>query len=88
MHPSENIPSFGKFNVTIDNIPHGVLPPTEKEREWFLSMTNSDIRKYYKLIRENVNIKDIYPIGHSGITVGELALYIIRTNHTKRRRRY
>ena len=70
------------------NIPHGFNPISEDEQTWFLSMLNSDIRKYYKLIRDHVNIKDTYPIGHSGITVGELALYIIRTNHTKRKRRY
>lgn len=83
MHPTNN-----KFSITLKNIPHGFLQVTEEEQLWFTSMLNSDIRKYYKLIRECVDIKDSHPIGNSGITVGELALYIIRSNHTKRKRRY
>jgi hypothetical protein len=83
-----NEPTDQKLTVTMENIPHGINQLSDDERTWFTLMTNSDIRRYYKLIRDDVPLKDSLPIGNSGITVGELALYIIRANHSKRKRRY
>jgi hypothetical protein len=82
-------PTPHRFVITLHNIPHGFLPKSPSQESWVNSMANSDIRRYYRLIRRGtLNLEEYTPIGKSGITVGELALYIIRANHSKRRRRY
>jgi hypothetical protein len=80
-------PTVDRFIFDMDTLPHGIRSSPEN-KTWFLSSLNSDIRKYYRLIRTDENTSHSHPIGKTGITMGELALYIIRTNHSKRRKRY
>jgi hypothetical protein len=81
-------PTSGNFVLDMNNLPHGFHPIGKEENEWFISNLNSDIRKYYRRIRSDEVTSHSHPIGNTGITMGELALYIIRTNHLKRRKRY
>jgi len=76
------------FSITMDRLPHGFIVMSPADVQWFDRLVNSDIRFYYRMIRDNNKINSDNPIGRSGITAGELALYIIRENHTKRTRRY
>jgi hypothetical protein len=81
-------PNDQPFDITMPRLPHGFVDVTKEDVRWFEQTINSDIRFYYKMIRNQRDIVAHNPIGISGITAGELALYIIRQNHTKRRRRY
>jgi hypothetical protein len=81
-------PTSQPFNITMNCLPHGFLPVSLDDVQWFERSINSDIRYYYRMIREGKPIVAYNPIGRSGITAGELALYIIRANHSKRQRRY
>jgi hypothetical protein len=82
------LPTPDRFTIDMSNLPHGICPMSEEDHAWFVSYLNSDIRRYYKTIRSDESTSHSHPIGHTGITMGELALYIIRTNHVKRRKRY
>ncbi len=82
------VPSSDRFHITTDNLPHGFCVLRPADSQWFKLTLNSDIRRYYRMICNESNIPYSHPIGQSGITIGELALYIIRTNHSKRRKRY
>ena len=82
-----SVPTDECFRMSMRNLPHGFVPPTTTGRAWFEQHVNSDIRQYYKLVRR-APVSDYMPVGQSGITAGELALYIIRDNPTKRCRRY
>ena len=81
-------PTSDPFAIQFPHLPHGFSTPQPEDRRWFQQNVNSDIRYYYRLIRKGTTINPDNPVGRSGITVGELALYIIRENHTKRRKRY
>ena len=81
-------PTDQPFYITMARLPHGFIDVAAKDAHWFEQTINSDIRYYYRMIRNRKVIVDHNPIGKSGITAGELALYIIRENHTKRQRRY
>jgi hypothetical protein len=81
-------PTSERFSITLERLPHGFLPVSLIDLQWFEQTINSDIRYYYRMIRSGKHIVDYNPIGRSGITGGELALYIIRENHSKRQRRY
>lgn len=81
-------PTHTPFNITMSQLPHGFMPVSVEDIEWFGQMINSDIRYFYRTLRDNKTIVTHNPIGRSGITAGELALYIIRENHTKRQKRY
>jgi hypothetical protein len=81
-------PTPDPFTITMDHLPHGFAVASTEHVDWFEHTINSDIRYYYRMIRKHRNITDHNPIGRSGITAGELALYIIRENHTKRQKRY
>jgi len=81
-------PTETSFTIQGERFPHGFSQMSERDHSWFVSMVNSDIRFYYRTIRSGTVVAVDNPIGRSGITVGELAVYIIRANHTKRRRRY
>ena len=81
-------PTNQPFTVRIDHLPHGFVTTTESDRAWFNSMINSDIRYYYRMIRTRQLIPADNPVGKSGITAGELALFIVRENHSKRQKRY
>jgi hypothetical protein len=81
-------PTDRPFAITIERLPHGFIEVTDQQRAWFQRMINSDIRYYYRMIRNNRIIPTDNPIGRSGVTAGELAVYITRENHCKRQRRY
>ena len=81
-------PTPDPFNITMNCLPHGFNTVSDQDLKWFGAMINSDIRYYYRMIRLQKRINDQNPIGRSGITVGELALYIIRENHNQRQKRY
>jgi hypothetical protein len=81
-------PTDQPFIITMACLPHGFIEVSPDDIKWFESAVNSDIRYYYRMIRNKLIIKDHNPVGVSGITAGELALYLIRENHTKRQRRY
>ena len=81
-------PTDQPFDITMARLPHGFIEVADDETRWFEQAINSDIRYYYRMIRNRKVIVDHNPIGKSGITAGELALYVIRENHTKRQRRY
>lgn len=81
-------PTEAPFTIQGSFFPHGFTPRSHEDRVWFESMVNSDIRYYYRMLRSGIILSIDNPIGRSGITVGELALYIIRENHTKRTQRY
>ena len=81
-------PTPDPFTITMDRLPHGFMPVSPEDLAWFEHMINSDIRYFYRMIRMHKRINEHNPIGRSGITAGELSLYIIRENHTKRQRRY
>ena len=88
MHTNDEIPTNGRFTIKLQHVPCGILAPSTHDLQWFAQHINSDIRFYYKSMRQSTFINDTAPIGQSGITAGELALYIIRENHTRRRKRY
>jgi hypothetical protein len=81
-------PSGETFLVRLPHLPHGFAPPTHEHTLWFQNMINSDIRSYYRIIRRGTELSTDNPLGRSGITVGELALYVIRQSHCKRQKRY
>ena len=86
--PHADRPTSDTFVVKMNNIPHGFVDPSPRGFDWFERGVNSDIRYYYRQIRNGVYIEDHEPIGKTGITAGELALYIIQRNHQKRKSRY
>ena len=81
-------PTRGPFLIGMGNLPHGFIPTSTTGKKWFQRIINSDIRCYYRLIRSGVHVPESSPVGRSGMTSGELALYIIRENHHRRRRIY
>jgi hypothetical protein len=81
-------PTDQPFAITMARLPHGFIDVNHEETRWFEQAVNSDIRYYYRMIRNRKVIVDHNPIGKTGITAGELALYVIRDNHVKRQRRY
>jgi hypothetical protein len=81
-------PTDQPFIISADRLPHGFVDTTAADRAWFNNMINSDIRYYYRTIRTRQVIPADNPVGKSGITAGELALFIVRENHHKRQRRY
>jgi hypothetical protein len=81
-------PSGETFAVRLQQLPHGFVPPTPEQTLWFQTTINSDIRAYYRLLRRGAVLCTDNPIGRSGVTVGELALYIVRQSHCKRQKRY
>ena len=81
-------PTRDPFRLNIDHVPHGLLPPTASQRAWFRSRLNRDTRLYFRRLRQGVPVDDQSPLGDSGITAGELALHMIRSNHRRRQRRY
>lgn len=81
-------PTDQPFEITTRHLPHGVIDASPEDVRWFEATVNSDIRYYYRMIRNRRVIEAHNPVGISGITAGELALYLIRENHTKRQRRY
>lgn len=81
-------PTSAPLHISMKYCPHGIVEPTDAEFKCFSQNVNSDIRYYYKLIRNGYTIKETNPIGTSGITIGELAIFVLRSNHIKRRRRY
>lgn len=82
------IPSPHRFTTSIDSAPYWFIEPTKSEVDWFENNVHSYIRQYYKMIRRGTFIHDHEPIGSSGMTAGELAFYIIKRDHEKRKRRY
>jgi hypothetical protein len=84
MEPPTNAP----FTITMARLPHGFIDVSQDDIRWFEAAVNSDIRYYYRMIRNRNPIAEHNPVGASGITAGELALYLIRENHTKRQQRY
>jgi hypothetical protein len=81
-------PTEAPFKVTLCRLPLGFTETSQEDQAWFYSMINSDIRYYYRMIRTRRHIPCDNPIGRSGITAGELALFIVRANHDKRQKRY
>ena len=81
-------PTDEPFTPMIDFLPHGINKLNKKEQTWFNRVANSDIRRYYRLLRSGVHLTESTPVGRSGMTAGELAIYIIRSNHEKRKKRY
>lgn len=81
-------PTDEPMRIRFDQLPHGFHAPSISDMEWMQSSLNSDIRLYYKLLRTGVDPPLENPIGMSGITVGELALFALRESHRKRKRRY
>lgn len=84
----EHEPNDDYFKPMIDFLPHGVTTLNDSELSWFRRVVNSDVRRYYRLLRSGVHLKHSTPLGRSGMTAGELAIYIIRSNHEKRKKRY
>lgn len=80
-------PRDDPLDVSMDQCPHGFMAMSEMDTAWFMDTVNSDVRRYYRLIRHGT-VHESSPIGRSGITVGELAIFILRSNHVKRKRRY
>ena len=81
-------PSDTPMTIRACDLPHGIMHTSADEREWFERVINSDIRQLYRRIRNLEKLDSDQPIGTSGMTIGELSLYIIRTNHERRKRRY
>ena len=81
-------PTNSPLGVSMCNTPHGFMAVSEADQEWFQKTVNSDVRRYYRLLREGATVYESSPIGASGITVGELAIFILRSTHAKRKRRY
>ena len=81
-------PTEKPLTISLTQLPHGFLDASEEDLCWFAATLNSDIRYYYRMIRSQHQIPEHNPVGTSGITAGEMALYLIRQNHTKRQRRY
>ena len=81
-------PTDSPFTITMARLPHGFIDVPPDDMRWFEASINSDIRYYYRMIRNGNSIIEHKPVGASGITAGELALYLIRQNHTKRQQRY
>lgn len=80
-------PTQDRFRITLQNLPHGWMTLSPTETVWFEKQVNSDLRQYYKDARY-APTPEAMPIGRSGITVGELALFVLNQSHRKRCRRY
>lgn len=84
-----HMPTEDHFVYDTRYMPLFFTEPSHTNRAKFDEQCNSYVRYYYRMIRtrkEDITHDSI--IGTSNMTGGELALYILRKNHTKRKSRY
>lgn len=81
-------PTPARFDLLFENFPHGIDPLIQSQQTWFKRTFHTDVRRYLRMLRSGIALKDYDPVGRCGLTAGEIAAYSVRLNHQRRTNRY